>query len=273
MYIPSTIKFNINNKGRAKLIEKVLVAYDDVAPMLYLKSAVFGADAFLYIKHLLIDEMQDYTPVHYAFFNKLFVCKKTILGDINQLVNPFSISGSQESLAKIYSGIPKTSVSTMTLLKSYRSTIQIVNFARRVIANDNIQVIERHGDEPEIIKCGNAGQQADKITELIKLFRQTYKSIGIICKTDGQALSLHKMLENTDAELLTIKSEKFSNDLIVTNAYLSKGLEFDCVILTDCCSANYSNDIDRQMLYIGITRALHKIAVLHTGKLTKFLKN
>jgi DNA helicase-2/ATP-dependent DNA helicase PcrA len=163
MYVPSTVEFNINNKGRAKLIKKVLIAYDDVAPVLYLKSAIFGADTFLYVKHLLVDEMQDYTPTHYAFFNKLFVCKKTILGDINQLVNPFNRSASQESLAEIYSAIPKTSVSTMTLLKSYRSTTEIVDFARRVIPSDNIQVIERHGDKPEIIKCGSSGEQAEKI--------------------------------------------------------------------------------------------------------------
>jgi len=272
MYVPSSVKFNINNKGRPKLIEKALIAYDDVAPVLYLKSAIFGADAFLYVKHLLVDEMQDYTPTHYAFFNKLFVCKKTILGDINQLVNPFNKSASQESLSEIYSAIPKTSVSTMTLLKSYRSTTEIVDFARRVIPNDNMQVIERHGDEPEIIKCVGEAEQAEKIAELIKQFKEKYKSIGIICKTDKQAEGLHNLLKDTGAERLTIKSEKFENDLVVTNAYLAKGLEFDCVILPDCCNKNYANDIDRQMLYIGITRALHKITVLHTGEMTKFLK-
>ena len=273
MYAPSSVKFNINNKGRAKLIEKTLIAYDDVAPVLYLKSAIFGADAFLYIKHLLVDEMQDYTPTHYAFFNKLFVCKKTILGDINQLVNPFNKSSSQESLAKIYGALPKTSVSTMTLLKSYRSTVEIVEFARRVIPSDNIQVIERHGDEPEIIKCADSNEQVKKITELIEKFKLNYKSIGIICKGEKQAESLHELLKSAGAELLTMKSEKFGNELVVTNAYLAKGLEFDCVILPDCCDKNYANEIDRQMLYIGITRALHKIAVLHAGEMTRFLKN
>jgi DNA helicase-2/ATP-dependent DNA helicase PcrA len=281
MYVPTKIKYNINNKGKPKLIERVLIAYDDVAPILYLKSAIFGADAFLYVKHLLVDEMQDYTPTHYAFFNKLFVCKKTILGDINQLINPFNKSSSQESLAEIYSGIPKTSVSTMTLLKSYRSTVEIVDFARRVIPNDSIEIIERHGEEPDIIKCANEKDQIEKLAALIKKLKNEHKSIGIICKTNTQAENLHKILKDTqdtngigiETELLTIKSEKFENDLVITNAYLAKGLEFDCVIMPDCGNKNYSNNIDRQMLYIGITRALHKIAVLHTGELTKFLKN
>ena len=273
MYLPSTIKFNIDNKGRAKLISKPFIQYDDVAPLLYLKSTIFGADAFLYVKHLLIDEMQDYTPAHYAFFNKLFVCKKTILGDINQLVNPFNRSSSQSDLAKLYSAIPKTNVATMTLLKSYRSTTEIVELARRVIPNDNIEIIERHGEEPDIIKYVNEDEQHEKIIELIKQCKTKFKSIGIICKTHTQAAALHKVLKDTvGAELLTIKSEKFENDLVITNAYLAKGLEFDCVILPSCDEKNYSSETDRQMLYIGITRALHKIAILHTGKLTKFLE-
>ena len=276
MYIPSTIKFNIDNKGKAKLIEKAFVSYDDVAPLLYLKSAVFGADAFLYVKHLLIDEMQDYTPTHYAFFNKLFVCKKTILGDINQLVNPFNRSSSQADLAKLYEAIPKTNVSTMTLLKSYRSTTEIVELARRVIPNDSIEIIERHGEEPEIIKCTDENDQCEKIAALIEQCKAQFKSVGIICKTHTQAAALHSALNNAkntiSAELLTIRSEKFENDLVVTNAYLAKGLEFDCVILPGCDGENYASETDRQMLYIGITRALHKIAILHTGKLTKFLE-
>ena len=272
MYIPSTVKYNINNKGRAQPIERILIPYDDVAPLLYLKSAIFGADAFLYIKHLLIDEMQDYTPVHYAFFNKLFVCRKTILGDVSQLVNPYNKSASQENLAQIYSAVPKTNVSTMTLLKSYRSTTEIVDFARRVIPNENIQVIERHGDEPEVIKCADTAAQAEAIIGLIDKLKEKYKSIGIICKTAKQAENMHRMLKNTGAVLLGVKSEKFENDLVVTNAYLAKGLEFDCVILPGCCNKNYANEIDRQMLYIGITRALHKITVFYSERLTEFLE-
>ena len=279
MYVQRKVKINrqINAKtSRTHKVDATMISYDDVAPLLYLKSSVFGVDSFLYVKHLLIDEMQDYTPVHYAFFNKLFVCKKTILGDVNQLVNPFSKASSQEHIADIYENMPKTKVSTMSLWKSYRSTTEITDFAAKIIKNDKMQVIERHGDEPDIIKCASDEEQAEKISQLIKDYtKRGFKSIGVICKTDRQAANFHKLLaniNNTEIILLTVNSEKFENDLVVTTAYLAKGLEFDCVILPSIDKNNYKNDIDRQMIYIGVTRALHKLTLLYTGELTEILK-
>jgi len=279
MYMPKKVKINRTiktQKGeKVQKVERYLIYYDDIAPLLYLKSMVFGVDSFLYVKHLLVDEMQDYTPVHYAFFNRLFVCKKTILGDVNQLVNPFCLEASQEKISAIYEAMPKTKVTNMTLLKSYRSTAEITEFAKKIIQNDRLQVIERHGDSPELIKCKNPEDEAEKIVALADEYaKKGFKSTGIICKTERQAAVLHGMLksQSPEAVLLTAKSEKFDNRLVVTTAYLAKGLEFDCVILPGADRTNYKNEIDRQMLYIGVTRALHRLALLYTGEITGLVK-
>ena len=280
MYIPKKVKINRTIKtakgDKVQKIERYFMSYDDVAPLLYLKSMIFGVDSFLYVKHLLIDEMQDYSPVHYAFFNKLFVCKKTILGDVNQLVNPFNSESSQEQITDIYTKNPKTKVENMTLLKSYRSTTEITDFARKIIPNDKLQVIERHGDEPDMIKCNDFTDEAKKIINLTKEYeKRGFKSVGIVCKTDKQAENLYNILKSTpDFSIthLTSESAKFDNRLVITTAYLAKGLEFDCVIIPDSDKNNYQNEIDRQMIYIAITRALHKLTLLYTGELTGFLK-
>ena len=279
MYMPKKVKINRTiktQKGeKVQKVERYLISYDDIAPLLYLKSMVFGVDSFLYVKHLLVDEMQDYTPVHYAFFNRLFVCKKTILGDVNQLVNPFCLGASQEKISAIYEAMPKTKVTNMTLLKSYRSTAEITEFAKKIIQNDRLQVIERHGDSPELIKCKNPEEETEKIVALTREYaKKGFKSTGIICKTERQAAVLHGMLksQSPEAVLLTAKSEKFDNRLVVTTAYLAKGLEFDCVILPGADRTNYKNEIDRQMLYIGVTRALHRLALLYTGEITGLVK-
>ncbi|MCL1858399.1 MAG: AAA family ATPase [Oscillospiraceae bacterium] len=280
MYVEKKVKINRTIKTikgeKVQKVERYLIAYDDIAPLLYLKSMIFGVDSFLYVKHLLVDEMQDYSPVHYAFFNKLFVCKKTILGDVSQLVNPFNKESSQEQISAIYEKFPKTKVTNMTLLKSYRSTAEITDFAKKIIKNDKMQVIERHGDKPDLIKCENLEEQAEKIFELNKKYiNRGFKSNGIICKTDKQAEELYNILKSKpdfDITLLTEKSEKFDNKLVITTAYLAKGLEFDCVILPGADKNNYKNEIDRQMIYIGITRALHKLTLLYTGEITDFLK-
>ena len=254
---------------------KDILPYDDVAPVLYLKSALFGVDSFLYVQHLLIDEMQDYTPVHYAFFNKLFVCKKTILGDVNQLVNPFNESSSQANIAEIYKNMPKTTVTEMQLYKSYRSTTEITDFAKKIIPNDKIEIIERSGEKPEIIKCGGTDEEFKKIANLIRDYTdQGFQSIGIICKTEAQAENLYKSITdsiNFEITHLTANSEKFDNRLVVTTAYLAKGLEFDCVILPDADAVNYKTDLDKQMLYIGVTRALHRLTLLYIDKKPNWL--
>ncbi|MCL2158434.1 MAG: AAA family ATPase [Oscillospiraceae bacterium] len=280
MYMPKKVKVNRTikmQKGeKVQKVERFWIAYDDIAPLLYLKSMVFGVDSFLYVKHLLVDEMQDYSPVHYAFFNKLFVCKKTILGDINQLVNPYCAASSQEAISAIYENMPKTKVTNMTLLKSYRSTTEIANFAGRIIQNDKLQIIDRHGDEPQLIKCESPEDEAEKIISLsAENEKKGFKSCGIICKTDEQAKKLYDILKakpNFETTLLTAKSEKFDNKSVITTAYLAKGLEFDCVILPGADSDNYKNEIDRQMLYIGATRALHRLVLLYTGETTNLLK-
>ena len=212
------------------------------------------------------------------------MCKKTILGDVNQLVNPFNKESSYENIADIYEKLPKTKVTKMTLLKSYRSTAEITEFAKKVIKNDKLQVIERHGDKPDMIKCAGTEEQAGKIIDLAKEYTgRGFKSVGIICKTDTQTRELYDILKTAsrgahcasadfDITHLTAKSEKFDNKLIITTAYLAKGLEFDCVILPEADKNNYKNEIDRQMLYIGITRALHKLTLLYTGEITGFLK-
>jgi len=278
MYMPRKIKLNRTIKtkkgDKVQKVERYLIAYDDIAPLLYLKSALFGVDRFLYVKHLLVDEMQDYTPAHYAFFNKLFVCKKTILGDVNQLVNPFNKESSQTKIAEIYEKLPYTRVTTMTLLKSYRSTAEITEFAKKIIKNDKMQIIERHGDEPDIIKCASSEEQAKKIAALAGEYaNKGFKSVGVICKTEKQAEALYNLIKpDRDIALLTVKSEKFDNRSVVTTAYLAKGLEFDCVIIPEADKNNYNNEIDRQMIYIGVTRALHKLALLYTGEATEFIK-
>ena len=281
MYVPQKVKINRTIKtakgDKVQKVERYLMSYDDIAPLLYIKSMIYGVDSFLYVKHLLVDEMQDYSPVHYAFFNKLFVCKKTILGDVNQLVNPFNTESSQDQISNIYEKQPRTKVTNMTLYKSYRSTTEITDFAGKIIKNEKMQVIERHGDKPDLIKCASLEEQAGKIVKLVKEHtNRGFKSTGIICKTEKQAENLYHILSSKpdfDITLITTESEKFDNRLIITTAYLAKGLEFDCVILPDADKNNYKNEIDRQMIYIGVTRALHKLTLLYTGELTDFLKN
>lgn len=229
--------------------------YADVAPLLYLKLMLEGDKEPLPIKHLLVDEMQDYTPIQYRVLNKLFNCKKTILGDAQQSVNPYS-STSYHEIQQVLGG------EVMKLCKSYRSTFEITDFAQRISSNKELEAIERHGAKPNLFCLKNEKEEHEKIGELIATFLQSENStMGIICKTQKQAQKLYEAIEHfsTHICMITEESAAFSSGIIVTTAHLAKGLEFDEVIVPMVTQSNYNNEMDRSMLFIACTRAMHQL--------------
>jgi DNA helicase-2/ATP-dependent DNA helicase PcrA len=142
-------------------------------------------EGYGHIRHLLVDEMQGYTPIQYAVLRALFSCKMTILGDANQSVNPFSSS----SLPMIRDIFPEADC--LELCKSYRSTAEITEFAQHISRNDKLVPIERHGLPPQVVASADRTAQEAEILTLIERHRQSeYRSLGIVCKTVAQAEGL-----------------------------------------------------------------------------------
>ncbi len=242
--------------------------YSDVFPLIYLKILLEGVKPYAQIKHLVIDEMQDYTPVQYRVISHLFPCKKTILGDRNQSVNPHSAS-SAEAINEILPG-----AECMYMNKSYRSTIEITRLAQQINRDEYLEPIERHGDEPDIIDCAYDGEEFAHIQHHVRTFLSSEAhSMGIICKTQRQADALYERIRDLGANihLLNAASTHFHGGVIVATAHLAKGLEFDQVIVPFCTQENYSTLIDRHMLYVACTRAMHRLTLTYAEQVTPFL--
>lgn len=243
--------------------------YADLFPMIYLKMRLEGINtARQNIKHLLIDEMQDYTPVQYAVIAKLFSCNKTILGDASQSVNPYSSSNS-EAIRRVF-----THASCVTLTKSYRSTFEITQFAQGISPNPDLIAIERHGEAPEVLRCKSRTEETEQIFELIGKFSSSeYNTVAIICKTQKQSEKLFHAFRDTghDAQLLSAFSTSFSWGVIICATHMAKGLEFDQVIVSDVSDKNYNTLMDRNLLYVACTRAMHKLTATFVGDLTRFI--
>lgn len=122
-----------------------ILEYADLAPLAYLHIALNGNNAQSYVKHLLIDEMQDYSPIQYKVIQKLYPCRKTILGDTSQSVNPYG-SSTADMIQKAFA-----TGEIMKLCKSYRSTFEITSFAQKIQPNNELEPIMRHGEHPKIL--------------------------------------------------------------------------------------------------------------------------
>lgn len=250
-------------------IKKNVFEFCDVYPLVYVKMFFEESEQkYKKIQHLLVDEMQDYTPIQYVVLSKMFSCKMTILGDSYQSVNPYS-SSSVEKIQPYFAGC-----SSAELCKSYRSTIEITKFTQKILENKKLIPIERHGDMPTITACQTQEEQTEKIRHLIEDFRKSeYASLGIICKSQAQATvlfeQLHSVYENI--ALLDFESDVFQEGIVITSVHMSKGLEFDQVIVPDVSDILYKTPLERSLLYIACTRAMHKLDLVCCGKTTTFL--
>lgn len=245
------------------------IPYEDVFGVVWLKCLVEGArlrgDK---VKHLVIDEMQDYTPVQYAYFNRLFACPKTVLGDVNQMADPFLNIGDEDTARGMLGGdrCVKFVIST-----SYRSSYEIAMYANRFTPNV-IHPVDRH-DEAPLVRGVEQDALVDDIKQQISVgIKKGYTSVAIIARSAEEARRLQQKLKPTGARLLLTADAPYTGGVVVTTAFAVKGFEFDQVIVADASAALYSNPWDDRLLYISVTRALHRLVVFYTGQPSPYLK-
>jgi len=249
--------------------------YEDVFPVVLMKIMLFGRKINKYnrIKHILVDEMQDYSMVQFAILKKCFNCKMTILGDVSQVIDKSDFVIYDDLLSLF----DTKDINVIKMLKSYRSTFEISELCKKIGQIENLESVERHGSAPQIVKCDSFETMIKKIqNELDKIDLQTTTTAAIICKTAKQAEELYRAMDpehSKKCNLMNTPDSDFSEGLIITNSYLVKGLEFDHVIIPDIGTKCYHTERDRQILYISCTRALHKLSLYTFSDVNKFIEN
>lgn len=244
------------------------IKFEDAIALLYIKQYVYGYKVFNNIKHLLIDEFQDYNPLNYKIISNMFPCIKTILGDIGQ-----DVSGSKSNLLNEFNKLDDRNSEVITLNKSYRSTYEIATFSNNIINRQNVEIVNRHGAPVQIVKYATVEQKINYIKKCLEQFKNNnYKSIGILTKSIKQSNELNNILKDKlEYNHLTINSTQFDEGIILAPTFLVKGLEFDAVIVVDADNENFNTEIDRQALYVATTRAMHELKIMFNGNITKFI--
>lgn len=236
--------------------------YDDAIAIAYLYLKIYGTNKYKNIKQVVIDEAQDYYPLQYEIFNFLFSnAKFTILGDMKQTLAKKEDISFYEQIQKI---LNKKKSSLIMLDKSFRCTNEILNFSLKFIEQSSqIKSFNRNGDSPKVYIADNSEIFIDEIVKEIKLCQEKgFQSICLICKTEKNSTYLfNKIKHKLDIQLIKNGSVSDLQGVFILPVYMSKGLEFDTVLICDADSQNYHDEDDKNLLYVACTRALHKLSL------------
>lgn len=262
----------------SSLLAKNTIPFEDVVGYLYLKDRILGSSVQSKIKYVLIDEAQDYTIMQYRILAHLFKrANITILGDINQSIMPFASHKNYESIINILKqDRPGIKYDMNYLTKTYRSTYEINMFCKHIIGDTNMyNQVDRHGDEVSIIKDNDEMKKTKVLKDALEL-KKFYNTIAIITKTQEEANKLKECLEGnkkaSSFKLITGKEKLFTADKIfIIPSYLAKGLEFDAVLVYNASDKVYPDEF-KNLLYVVCTRALHKLNIYYSGKLSPLIK-
>ena len=268
--------------------EKRKLRYEDVYPVLYLKYRLETQQEDSGVRHLIVDEMQDYSMIQYLIIQRLFKCKMTILGDREQ-----TMDGDQQDVLTFLPKIVGKDIRRIVMNKSYRNTIEIASYANKLAGITEVELFERHGKPVEEKEFTGLTEALERVVKELRLEKQTvaeadedmpenaasetdgtetgeelsYETAAVITRTADEAREAYYILQKKlEAEgfdtkerlsLLHRDSTNFKKGLTVTTFYMAKGLEFDQVF--SVFPGTDRSPIVQRARYIAATRALHEL--------------
>ena len=235
--------------------ERRKLEYEDVFPMLYLKYRLKGSRKHKNIKHLVIDEMQDYSYLQYSILSMLFHCRMTILGDRAQ-----TMDRECQDVTKFLPKIFGRKIRKIVMNKSYRNTLEIAEYAERIRGGEGLELFQRHGKEVEEFHGLSMEEMLENIEKQVKSSNAQYETAAVITMNESDAYDIYRLLKNCQLPVSYTERDTsvFKKGMTVTTFYLAKGLEFDQVFAV---LGRETNPLYKQAKYISATRALHELYV------------
>ncbi|MBB6669235.1 HelD family protein [Cohnella nanjingensis] len=262
----------------AKGAKRKLAPFDreDLAPLVYIHARLYGTNTPAY-DHIVIDEAQDYSPVQLAVLKeRQRIASMTVLGDLQQGIHDYAGVSRWSELTDVF---PEGETAYFELDRSYRSTMEIIEFANRVLAGMSGGVkparpVFRSGDAVETVRTDEA-ETAGAIAATVKAWRERpeIQSVAVLARTAAACERIHEGLRRhgIEASLLQAKNQQYEGGVTVVPVYLSKGLEFDAVLIPDADAEQYGSG-DAKLLYVGCTRALHLLKLMYRRELTGLVR-
>ncbi|MBM7551938.1 RNA polymerase recycling motor HelD [Thalassobacillus pellis] len=253
-------------------LKQLELRHEDITPYLYLQDQLEGRKANTVIRHVFIDEAQDYSPFQFALIKSLFpYARFTLLGDYNQAIHSH---GSHTSVLTEETHFGKH-VERMTLMRSYRSTRPIVEFTKWLIPDgERIEAFNREGRKPRIHYAADEHERMKTIESVISQRQmEGHQTIAVLGRSKKECHSLYeKLSESRSARFIHNESQNFEKGLLILPVYLAKGVEFDAVILPEASYETYDKEEERKLFYTACTRAMHELDIVYMNEKSRFLQ-
>lgn len=253
-------------------INNGVLPYEDIPTFIYFQGVLQGFPINRDIKHLIIDEAQDYTRLQFKILVTLFPNSTwTVVGDPAQSVHPCLNTASFKDMSDII-GTEKSIAFRLT--RSYRSTKQIQAFCQALLSyQGEVESVNRSGSLPSVTRIENLHDLIPSLLQTIEeIHSQGWRSIAIICKNTYQSTRIFSDLKgHINLTLVIDEDDAFHQGIVVIPSYLAKGLEFDAVLVINVDAINYRREEERHILYTICTRTLHHLSLFYFGKPSPFL--
>lgn len=259
-------------KATLPYLKKKHVREEDLAPLVFIHLWSKGINSDDRFHHVVLDEAQDFSPFQVSLLKSLSQRNSfTILGDLSQGIHDYKGIASWEEFSTIFG---TEDVKYFELERSYRSTTEIIEFANGVLSAGYEPIVLarpvfRSGESVRVQKVSKESR-IEYIEEAIKAFQeQKASTIAIVGRTEGDCRKIFAELKDRGVPVSIIDSSQrdYKGGISVIPVYLTKGLEFDAVLIVDVDSENYQkNEGDAKLLYVGCTRALHHLWMSYTGE-------
>jgi DNA helicase-2/ATP-dependent DNA helicase PcrA len=276
--IPASLAEFMKKEIETNILNNVIDS-DDLAPMLYLKMKIEGIEDKHIYAHIVIDEAQDYS------FFQMYVIKQlasngslTIVGDVGQGIYYYKGINSWDNMIH---EVFNSEAAYMPLTQSYRSTIEIIQVANKVLEKQENNLkpaipVLRHGPKPEIIEFKEYKEFAESLDNIVdKVIKKGKKSVAVIGRTHNECKKIKEILKKYSSKEWNILKDTDSSlnlENIIIPSYMTKGLEFDCVVVYNCNRENYdTSELDKKLLYVVLTRALHMEYIFYKGEISELL--
>lgn len=254
-------------------LDRSELAYEDATPYLYLQERIEGFQTNNLIRHVFMDEAQDYSPFQFAFIQKLFPrSKMTVLGDLNQAI--FGHAEAEDHWETLQALYGEEQTERFILTRSYRSTRQIIDFTRGLIPEGHaIEPFNREGSKPTVTQAADESDLNARVAERIRALQNSgLRTIAVICKSARESRQAFAKLDQLlGARLIEKDAASFEPGVLVIPAYLAKGVEFDAVILYNASQEQYGREGERRLFYTACTRAMHELHLYYIGTRSPFL--